>query len=216
MVEIEIGGNRLTASSTVRDVLFRKMVSDASPLIIRQSNHPTFINSNFEISSSQARACARRGCPCRRATTARAEPTNDRENKIGLPCRDRTCWCVRHCCRHRRNYRRLNGKLLKVNDSLTTDRTVPNMQRLRTISMRQTKDFLQPQKRTPTEKMFKTWATLGQPAECHELSLRWSFMSNIRMVRRSGHSWPRMATSASIVAIFASFVALLWLFLHLL
>ena len=89
----------------------------------------------------------------------------------------------------------------KVNNSLTTDRTVPNMQRLRTISMRQTKDFLQPQKRTPTEKMFKTWATLGQPAECDELSLRWSFMSNIRMVRRSGHSWPRMATSASIVAI---------------
>ena len=104
----------------------------------------------------------------------------------------------------------------KVNNSLTTDRTVPNMQRLRTISMRQTKDFLQPQKRTPTEKMFKTWATLDQPAECNELSLRWSFMSNIRMVRRSGHSWPRMATSASIVAIFASFVALLWLFLHLL
>ena len=104
----------------------------------------------------------------------------------------------------------------KVNNSLTTDRTVPNMQRLRTISMRQTKDFLQPQKRTPTEKMFKTWATLGQPAECNELSLRWSFMSNIRMVRRSGHSWPRMATSASIVAIFAGFVALLWLFLHLL
>ena len=104
----------------------------------------------------------------------------------------------------------------KVNNSLTTDRTVPNMQRLRTISMRQTKDFLQPQKRTLTEKMFKTWATLGRPAECHELSLRWSFMSNIRMVRRSGHAWPRMATSASIVAIFASFVALLWLFLHLL
>ena len=46
----------------------------------------------------------------------------------------------------------------KVNNSLTTDRTVPNIQRLRTISMRQPKDFLQPQKRTPTEKMFK----LGQ------------------------------------------------------
>ena len=43
----------------------------------------------------------------------------------------------------------------KVNNSLTTDRTVPNMQRLQAISMRQTKDFLQPQKRTPTEKMFK-------------------------------------------------------------
>ena len=119
-------------------------------------------------------------------------------------------------CRHRRNYRRLNGKLLKVNNSLATDRTVPNMQRLRTISRRQTKDVLQPQKRTPTEKMFKTWATLGQPAKCHESSLRWSFVSNIKTMPRSGHSWPRMATSASIVAIFASFVALLWLFLHLL
>jgi hypothetical protein len=46
---------RLTASSTVRDVLFPKMASDASPLIVRQSNHPTFINStpvsNFEIAS---------------------------------------------------------------------------------------------------------------------------------------------------------------------
>jgi len=105
------------ASSTVRDVLFRKMVSDASLLIVRRLNHPTFIKrstpvSNFEIASSQARACARRGCPCRRATTARAEPTNDRENKIGLPCRDRTCWCVRHRCRYRRNCRLLNGELL--------------------------------------------------------------------------------------------------------
>ena len=70
--------------------------------------------SNFEIASSQARACARRGCPCRRATTARAEPTNDRENKIGLPCGDRTCWCVRHCCRHRRNCRWLNGNYLGI------------------------------------------------------------------------------------------------------
>jgi hypothetical protein len=66
---------------------------------------------------SQARACARRGCPCRRATTARAESTNDRENKIGLPCRNRTCWCVRHYCRRRRNYRRLNGKLLRHSDA---------------------------------------------------------------------------------------------------
>ena len=39
---------------------------------------------------------------------------NDRENnKIGLPCRDRTCWCVCHYCWHRRNYRRLDGKLLR-------------------------------------------------------------------------------------------------------
>ena len=32
--------------------------------------------------------------------------------KIELPCRDRTCSRVRHYCRHRRNCRRLNGKLL--------------------------------------------------------------------------------------------------------
>jgi hypothetical protein len=49
------------ASSTVRDVLFRKMVSDASLLIVRRLNHPTFIKrstpvSNFEIASSQAAA----------------------------------------------------------------------------------------------------------------------------------------------------------------
>jgi hypothetical protein len=111
-------GNRLTASSTVRDVLFRKMVGCVStdrPSVesshIYKRSTPV---SNFEIASSQARACARRGCPCRRATTARAEPINDRENKIALPCRDRTCWCVRHYCRHWRNYRRLNGKLLKA------------------------------------------------------------------------------------------------------
>jgi hypothetical protein len=24
---------------------------------------------------------------------------NGRESKIGVPCRDRTCWCVRHHCR---------------------------------------------------------------------------------------------------------------------
>jgi hypothetical protein len=35
--------NRLAPSLTVGDVLFRKMVSDAFPLIIRQSNHPKHI-----------------------------------------------------------------------------------------------------------------------------------------------------------------------------
>ena len=41
-------------------------------------------------------------------------------------------------------------------------------------------------------------------------------MSNMKMVRRPGHSLPRMATLASIVVTYASFVALLWLLLHLL
>ena len=45
----------------------------------------------------------------------------------------------------------------KVNDSLTTDRTVPNMQRLRTISMDKRKTSYS-RKKAPTEEMFR----LGQ------------------------------------------------------
>jgi len=37
-------GNRLAARSTVRDVVVRKMVSDASSPIVGQSKHPTFID----------------------------------------------------------------------------------------------------------------------------------------------------------------------------
>src|SRR5215475_2609810 len=51
------GRDRLASRTSIGDVLFRKMIPDALPLLVCQSNHPTFIAdrlrlANFEIGST--------------------------------------------------------------------------------------------------------------------------------------------------------------------